>query len=163
MDLLIFGQTGQVARELARVVPDAHFLSRQDADLTDPSALAARIRTLRPDAVVNAAAWTGVDAAEDHEDQALAVNAAGPGAMALACTELSIPLVHLSTDYVFDGNGSAPFPPDHPTAPLGGLWQNQVGRRKGCARRRRGACYFADKLGFLGPWGQLCQIDAAAV
>ena len=46
MDLLIFGQTGQVSRELARVVPDAHFLGRQDADLTDPSALAARIRTL---------------------------------------------------------------------------------------------------------------------
>ena len=114
MDLLIFGQTGQVSRELARVVPDAHFLGRQDADLTDPSALAARIRTLRPDAVVNAAAWTGVDAAEDHEDQAL------------ACTELSIPLVHLSTDYVFDGNGSAPIPPDHPTVPLGAYGRTKL-------------------------------------
>ncbi len=130
MDLLIFGQTGQVARELARVAPDAHFLRRQDADLADPPALAARIRTLRPDAVVNAAAWTGVDAAEDHEDQALAVNAAGPGAIALACTELSIPLVHLSTDYVFDGNGDAPFPPDHATAPLGAYGRTKLAGEK---------------------------------
>lgn len=125
MRLLIFGQSGQVARELARRVPDALFLGRNKADLSDPAACAAAIRQHRPEAVINAAAWTAVDRAEAEEAAALAVNGTAPGAMARACADLGAPLVHISTDYVFDGSGSRPWKPDARPAPL-----NAYGRTK---------------------------------
>jgi len=126
MTLLIFGQTGQVARELARRAPDARFLGRAEADLSDPAACAAAIRAQRPDAVINAVAWTAVDKAETEEDAATLVNGAAPGAMAQACADLDIPLVHISTDYVFDGAGTLPFRPSDPTAPLGAYGRSKL-------------------------------------
>ena len=125
MKLLVFGQTGQVARELARVAPQAVFLGRDQADLADPAACAAAIHAHRPDAVINAAAWTAVDRAETEEAAALVVNAAAPGAMAQACADLGAPLVHISTDYVFDGSGQAAWKPGDAPAP-----QNAYGRTK---------------------------------
>jgi len=125
MKLLVFGQTGQVARELARVAPQAVFLGRDQADLADPAACAAAIHAHRPDAVINAAAWTAVDSAETEEAAALVVNAAAPGAMAQACADLGAPLVHISTDYVFDGSGQAAWKPGDAPAP-----QNAYGRTK---------------------------------
>lgn len=118
-DLLVFGRTGQVATELARLAPGATFLGRESADLTDPASCAAAILSLRPARVINAAAWTAVDRAETEEATATLVNGAAPTAMAQACADLGIPLVHISTDYVFDGKGETAFTPDHPTAPLG--------------------------------------------
>jgi dTDP-4-dehydrorhamnose reductase len=103
--ILVFGKTGQVARELARQA-DVTALGRDAADLSDPSACAAAIATHRPALVLNAAAWTAVDAAEDHEAQAHVVNAEAPGAMARACAAQAIPFLHVSTDYVFDGSGT---------------------------------------------------------
>ena len=119
MTLLIFGKTGQVAQELARIAADAHFAGRDAADLTDPAACAALIRARAPRAVINAAAYTAVDKAETDADTARAVNAAAPGAMAEACAELGIPFVHISTDYVFDGSGDQPRAEDAETGPLG--------------------------------------------
>jgi dTDP-4-dehydrorhamnose reductase len=119
--LLVFGRTGQVARELARRLPagvEARFLARADADLADPAACAARIATLDCDAVINAAAWTAVDAAEADEAAATVVNGAAPAAMARACAARGLPFVHISTDYVFDGSGDRPWRPDDPVAPL---------------------------------------------
>ncbi|MEL7393042.1 MAG: dTDP-4-dehydrorhamnose reductase [Pseudomonadota bacterium] len=116
--ILVFGKTGQVAQELARLDPGARFLSRTDADLAAAEACAAAIHTIAPEAVINAAAWTAVDAAEDNRDAAFALNGTAPGAMARACAELGIPFVHISTDYVFDGSGDTPWRPDDPTAPL---------------------------------------------
>ena len=124
--ILVFGQTGQVARELAALAPDALCLGRARADLTDPAACAAAVVTYRPAAVINAAAWTAVDKAEDDEQAATVVNAAAPGAMAQACAAAGIPLVHISTDYVFDGQGSLPFAPDHPTAPLSAYGRSKL-------------------------------------
>ena len=106
--LLVFGKTGQVALELARIAPDAHFAGRDEADLTDPAACAALIRSARPRAVINAAAYTAVDKAESDTETARLVNAEAPGAMARACADLGIPFVHISTDYVFDGSGGQP-------------------------------------------------------
>ncbi|WP_349294650.1 dTDP-4-dehydrorhamnose reductase (plasmid) [Thioclava sp. 'Guangxiensis'] len=117
--LLVFGSTGQVARELERLCPQAVFLGRDQADLTDPEGCAQAIRRHAPQAVINAAAYTAVDGAESDEAVAALVNAAAPAAMAQACAELGIPFVQISTDYVFDGQGETPFAPDHPTAPLG--------------------------------------------
>jgi dTDP-4-dehydrorhamnose reductase len=128
--LLVFGETGQVARELARRLPagtDAVFLGRDRADLSDPAACAAAVTDSAADAVINAAAWTAVDKAEAEaeEDAATVVNGTSPGAMARACAARGLPFLHISTDYVFDGRGSAPFTPDHPTAPV-----NAYGRSK---------------------------------
>lgn len=119
MRLLIFGRTGQVARELAQVVPDALYLGRAEADLTDPAACEAAINGAEVDAVINAAAWTAVDAAEENRETAFAVNAAAPAAMAEACAARGLPFLHLSTDYVFDGTGATPWQPGDATAPLG--------------------------------------------
>jgi len=119
MKLLVFGQTGQVARALARLAPDAVFLGRDQADLTDPAACARAILAARPDAVINAAAYTAVDKAETDEATAHLVNALAPEAMARACAEVGVPLVHISTDYVFDGAGDSAFLPTDPVAPLG--------------------------------------------
>lgn len=117
--ILVFGQSGQVARELARVLPDASFMGRDQADLIRPDDCAAAIRRLAPTAVINAAAYTAVDKAESDADAAMRVNADSPGAMALACAGLGIPFLHVSTDYVFDGSGTQPWQPDDATGPLG--------------------------------------------
>lgn len=124
--ILVFGQTGQVARELARLAPDAVYLGRDQADLAQPDACAAAIRAHTPSAVINAAAYTAVDRAEDEEALATLINGNAPAAMAVACAEIGIPLVHISTDYVFDGTGEAPFAPDHPTAPLGAYGRTKL-------------------------------------
>lgn len=125
MRLLVFGRTGQVARELARRVPGATFLSREAADLAQPGTCAAAIATHAPEAVINAAAFTAVDRAETDEAEAMRVNADSPAAMAEACAARGIPLVHLSTDYVFDGSGSRPWAPGDTPAPI-----NAYGRSK---------------------------------
>lgn len=116
--ILVFGQTGQVARALAEVAPEARFLSRAMADLSDPEACAAHIRAHRPKAVINAAAYTAVDRAEAEPDLAHRINADAPTAMARACADLGVPFVHISTDYVFDGQGTTPRKPDDPTGPI---------------------------------------------
>ena len=85
MTLLVFGKTGQVATELARRAPDALYLGRAEADLSDASACVEAIRTSAATAVINAAAWTNVDGAEDDPAGAHAVNALAPAAMAKAC------------------------------------------------------------------------------
>ncbi len=126
MSLLIFGKTGQVATELARRAPNACFLGRDVADLSDPRACAAAVVAARPLAVINAAAYTAVDRAETEEELATTINGAAPGAMAGACASLGIPFVHLSTDYVFDGAGDTPFAPDHPAAPLGAYGRSKL-------------------------------------
>ncbi|AXC50478.1 dTDP-4-dehydrorhamnose reductase [Paracoccus suum] len=118
-ELLVFGRNGQVATELARLAPQARFVGREAADLSDPAACAAVIRAARPAAVINAAAYTGVDRAESEPQAAQAINAKAPGAMAVACAELGVPFVHISTDYVFDGTGDTPRAENAPTRPLG--------------------------------------------
>lgn len=116
--ILVFGKTGQLARELARRAPDAVFLGRDEADLLRPEGLPAIIRDHKPDAVINTAAFTAVDAAESTPEPAQTINAEAPFAIASACAELGIPLVHISSDYVFDGAGTEPFSADTPPAPI---------------------------------------------
>ncbi|MDA9019762.1 dTDP-4-dehydrorhamnose reductase [Flavimaricola sp.] len=124
--ILVFGSTGQVATELRRLAPEATFLGRDKADLTDPDTCAAAIRTHAPSAVINAAAWTAVDKAEEEEATAIVVNGTAPGAMARACANLGIPFVHISTDYVFQGGGTAPWAPTDPTGPLGAYGRSKL-------------------------------------
>lgn len=129
MKALVFGQTGQVARELARRVPvgvTAEFLGRDRADLADPDACAAAVMAADVDVVINAAAWTAVDRAETEEAAAQVVNGVAPGAMARAAATRGLPFVHISTDYVFDGAGVTPFGVDHPVGPLGAYGRSKL-------------------------------------
>jgi dTDP-4-dehydrorhamnose reductase len=131
MKLLVFGKTGQVARELHRLAPDAIFLGRDQADLMTPAACAKAIAAHEADAIINAAAWTAVDKAESEEAAATVVNGDAPAAMAQAAAAKGVPFLHISTDYVFDGTGNEPFTPDHPTAPLGAYGRSKLKGEEG--------------------------------
>ena len=105
--ILVFGKTGQVATEL-QSHKDVIAIGRDQADLNIPTTCSEAIRRYQPRAVINAAAYTAVDKAESEENLATMINSEAPGAMASACADLDIPLVHISTDYVFDGSGTTP-------------------------------------------------------
>jgi len=128
--ILVVGKNGQVARSLAARKGEAPspliFLGRDQADLSWPSQCAAAIEQRRPLAVINAAAWTAVDAAEESESDASVVNGESPGAMARTCAELAIPFLHVSSDYVFDGSGALPWAPAAPVAPLGAYGRSKA-------------------------------------
>ena len=130
MRLLVFGETGQVARELAVRAP-VTALGRNVADLSDPEACAAAILTSDAEAVINAAAYTAVDRAEEEETLATAINGAAPAAMARAAAEKGVPFLHVSTDYVFDGSGTRPWRPDDPTGPLGAYGRSKLAGEEG--------------------------------
>lgn len=136
--VLVFGRDGQVGTELQRL-GDVVALGRDQADLSDPAACATAIQANRPRAVINAAAFTAVDAAEDNEALATMINADAPAVMARACAVLQVPFVHISTDYVFAGTGSRAWRPEDSPAP-----QNAYGRSKLAgeqAIRGTGGCY----------------------
>ncbi|MDF1726197.1 MAG: dTDP-4-dehydrorhamnose reductase [Sulfitobacter sp.] len=136
--ILIFGQSGQVARELA-LLEGTHCLGRADVDLELPELCAEAIHTHAPRAVINAAAYTAVDRAEEEEGLATRINAEAPAAMAQACAARGIPLVHISTDYVFDGEGAEPRQPDAPTAPVNAYGRSKLAGEE--AVRRSGAIH----------------------
>lgn len=132
MDILLLGGNGQVGHELRRslaplghviittrngVLPDGDSCER--LDLARPGEIEALIERVSPDVVVNAAAHTAVDRAEDEPGLAFAINAEAPGWIARACTKRGTSLIHYSTDYVFDGSGDRPCREADPTAPLG--------------------------------------------
>ncbi len=123
MKILCFGQTGQVAVELLRNAPligaGITQLGRARADLTDPAACGAAVMATDADVIINAAAYTAVDAAETDRATAELVNADAPGAMARAAAARGLPFLHVSTDYVFDGAGLRPWAEDDAVAPLG--------------------------------------------
>lgn len=130
MRTLVFGRTGQVAIEIMRAA-DVISLGREEVDLSNPESCAAAIRTYNPKAVINAAAYTAVDLSEDEEALATRINGDAPAAMARACAALDIPLVHISTDYVFDGAGQEPHRPDHPVRPLGAYGRSKLAGEQG--------------------------------
>ncbi|WP_299352016.1 dTDP-4-dehydrorhamnose reductase [uncultured Shimia sp.] len=124
MKVLVFGKSGQVATELQRY-PAVIALGRDQADLYDPEACAAQIAETEAKAVINAAAYTAVDQAEQDEPLARVINGTTPGAMASAAAERGLPFLHVSTDYVFEGAGDQPRATDAPTGPM-----NAYGRTK---------------------------------
>jgi dTDP-4-dehydrorhamnose reductase len=123
MRVLVAGREGQVARALlARLLPEGHqvtALEPPELDLTDRASIAAAVEAAAPDLVVNAAAYTAVDRAEDQPELAEAVNATGAGWLAAAAAARGAPFVHFSTDYVFDGLKGSPYTEADPTSPLG--------------------------------------------
>ena len=117
MNILVFGRTGQVATELGRRA-EIVALEPPELDLTEPGAAEAAIAAHGPDLIINAAAYTAVDKAEDDEALAHRLNADAPGEMARAAAARGVPFVHISTDYVYDGSGTRPWKPTDAPAPL---------------------------------------------
>lgn len=142
MTILVFGKDGQLSNELARIkgrVADLAHLGIDDVDLTKPADAAAAIRARAPDAVINAAAYTAVDRAEEEEAMALLINGDAPTAMARACAELGIPFVNVSTDYVFEGGGEARWKPDDPTGPINAYGRTKLAGEQGV--QAAGGCF----------------------
>ena len=126
--ILLTGAQGQVGYELARLLPahgDVVATDRATLDLAQPDAIVAVMREVRPDLVVNAGAYTAVDAAEREPAAAFAVNARAPQILADEAKRSGALLLHYSTDYVFDGSATTPYFEDAPVAPL-----NVYGRSK---------------------------------
>jgi dTDP-4-dehydrorhamnose reductase len=119
--ILVSGGSGQLARTLEELRSDRPMvrIGRPDFDFDRPQTLTAALDGLRPTLVVNAAAYTAVDKAESEPDAARRANADGPGLIAAWCARAGIPLIHISTDYVFDGNKGAPYVETDPTSPGG--------------------------------------------
>jgi dTDP-4-dehydrorhamnose reductase len=121
--VLVFGAGGQVGHEVRRALWPQGFtvapFDRAAADVADGVAVAAALARERPDLAVNLAAYTAVDRAESEPDLAWKINCAGAALVAACCGDADIPLVHFSTDYVFDGAKPAPYAEDDPVAPLG--------------------------------------------
>jgi dTDP-4-dehydrorhamnose reductase len=127
--LAIIGAKGQVGWELSRRAPMfGHEVLAWDVaelDITDAAAVDRALTTSGANAVINAAAYTAVDRAEQEPESAFAVNRDGPAHLAAACARLGIPLLHISTDYVFDGTKTGPYTEDDPAAPLGVYGQSK--------------------------------------
>ena len=119
---LVTGAAGQLGADLLRVLAattgaEAVGMSRAELDVADPAAVEKAVVDVRPDVVVNAAAYTAVDAAEQDEETAAAVNAGGPANLARVCALHGGSIVHVSTDYVFAGDATSPYGTDAPTGP----------------------------------------------
>jgi dTDP-4-dehydrorhamnose reductase len=148
--ILVTGGRGQLGRSLVRAAAargeargqargeargDAEVaiiaLGRDLLDITAPAQIAAALRAHAPEVVINGAAYTGVDRAEAERDRAFAINADGAGSVARACAAHAIPLLHVSTDYVFDGTQARPYREDDPVSPI-----NAYGASKAAGERQ---------------------------
>ena len=120
--VLVLGAGGQLGQELQRTATqglECVPMTRAQLDIADVSAVAECCADIAPQLVVNAAAYTAVDKAESEHDAAHRGNAEGPGVLATVCAQQGIRLIHISTDFVFDGTASQPYRPEATTAPLG--------------------------------------------
>jgi dTDP-4-dehydrorhamnose reductase len=134
MRILVFGKSGQVATELARIGGDNMIcLGRGDADLSNPAACAAIIAATDADVIINAAAYTAVDKAEDEEALATIINGISVAAMARVAAARDIPFLHISTDYVFDGSGNKPRHPGDITGPINAYGRSKLAGELGVA------------------------------
>lgn len=128
--ILVFGGGGQLGQELSRSAAHRNIaltaLPRSEVDIADAAQVNAAIRRYKPDVVVNAAAYTNVDQAEDDYETALRANAQGPAVLAAACHAADMPLVHVSTDYVFDGTKPEPYVETDAIAPIGAYGRSKA-------------------------------------
>lgn len=136
MKILITGQHGQVSQALQQQLHDLGeliVLGRDQLDLANPEQIRQQIRAQRPHLIINAAAHTAVDLAESEPDAAFAINAIAPGVLAEEAKALGIPLIHYSTDYVFDGSKPAPYTEADPPNPLSIYGQSKLAGERAIA------------------------------
>lgn len=120
--VLVTGAGGQLGKALCQTAPadvDCRGLARADCDIADPDTLGRCLDATQPSVLINAAAYTAVDRAESEVAEAMRGNAEAPAVLAGACAERGIRLLHVSTDFVFDGERSSPYPPDATPSPIG--------------------------------------------
>jgi len=155
---LVTGAAGMLGRDLTALLTargeEFTALTRADLDLTDASAVTGAVSSVKPDVVVNCAAWTAVDAAEEHEAQALAVNGHGAANLATACAGAGALLVHPSTDYVFDGRASAPYAEGAPTAPAGAYGRTKLAGEQAVRAALPDASYIVRTAWLYGAHGK---------
>ena len=125
MTVLIIGSTGQVGAHLTEMMPHELFWGRVDVDLAQPETVFEAICAASPSLIINVAAYTAVDRAESEAGLAWRINAQSPAAMAMASSALNVPIIHLSTDYVFDGASNDAYAEDDGVRPI-----NVYGRTK---------------------------------
>ena len=138
MKILVTGREGQVARSLAERT-EAHelvFTARPGFDLADPDSIVRTIHDVRPDLVISAAAYTAVDQAEEEPELAMAINGEAPGHIGRAAAAIGAPVLHLSTDYVFDGSGDRAWHEDDPTGPIGVYGKTKLAGEEALAASR---------------------------
>ena len=155
---LVTGAAGMLGRDLTDLLQakgeEFTALARVDLDITDPAAVAKAVTVVKPDVVVNCAAWTAVDAAEEHEEAAFAINAGGTVNLAAACASVGALLVHPSTDYVFDGHASAPYAEDAPTAPSGAYGRTKLAGEQAVRAALPDASYIVRTAWLYGAHGK---------
>jgi len=142
MKVLLTGAEGQVGSEIQRLMASSegslHACGRAQLDIVDATQVARQLTEYQPDLVINAAAYTAVDLAESEQDIAFSVNRDGPRNLATECARYHIPLIHLSTDYVFDGTMTRPYTEQDPVSPLGvygqSKWQGEQQVRLLCEK-----------------------------
>jgi dTDP-4-dehydrorhamnose reductase len=158
MRLLVTGAAGMLGRDVVAAAGDAGHevvaLARADLDISDAAAVTAAVTAAQPDAVINCAAWTDVDGAETAEAQATAVNGAGAGHLAAAATAAGALTVQVSTDYVFDGLATEPYPEDAPVAPQSAYGRSKLAGERAAAAAAPGRCAIVRSSWLFGPHGR---------
>jgi len=148
--VLLTGRNGQVGYELERALAplaEVHAFGREQLDLTDSNAVVARTREIRPEVIVNAAAYTNVDEAERDRGRAMQVNVTAPGLLAAEAREIGALLVHYSTDYVFDGSKTTPYTEDDPPNPQSVYGESKLAGEK--AIQSAGGKYLILRTGWV--------------
>ena len=165
MRLLLFGGTGQVGTEFRalgrRLDPELIAPTRAEVDVTDTKALEDVIATSRCDAVVNAAAYTEVDRAETEQSLAFLINARVPSQLALITANLGVPILHLSTDYVFDGRKGAPYVENDYPAPLNIYGQSKLEGECAIKAAKSETYYYKNFVGFQRLPQKFCSYNSA--
>lgn len=153
MRWLVTGAAGMLGSDLVGLLPPGQVTAarRADLDITDAAAVAAAVAG--HDVVVNAAAWTDVDGAEQHEAEATAVNGTGPAVLAAACAAAGARLVHLSTDYVFGGDASTPYAEEAPLAPRSAYGRSKAAGEEAVRQLLPGASYVVRTAWLYGEHG----------
>lgn len=129
MRLLVTGAAGMLGTDVVAAAAAGHdvvALARADLDITDAEAVRLAVADIRPDAVINCAAWTDVDGAETNEAAATLINGDGAGHVAAAAASAGAHVVHVSTDYVFAGDATEPYVEDAPTGPMGAYGRSKL-------------------------------------
>ncbi|GAA4631613.1 dTDP-4-dehydrorhamnose reductase [Actinoallomurus vinaceus] len=154
---LVTGASGMLGGEVVNLLAvegeTVTGLDRAGLDITDGDAVRATLRAACPDVVVNCAGWTAVDAAEEHEEEALRVNGDGAGNLALACAAIGARLVQVSTDYVFDGTAREPYAEDTPPGPIGAYGRTKLAGERAVLAELPSAAYVVRTAWLYGRGG----------